>query len=40
MAHSCCDTRDSSLYYRLVEVGDHFLFADLLDDQSDLVLTS
>lgn len=35
-----CDTCGSSLYYRLAEAGDHYLFAGILDDQSDMVLTS
>jgi hypothetical protein len=35
-----CDTCGSSLYYRLVEGGDMYLSAGVLDDQSDLELTS
>jgi hypothetical protein len=35
-----CDTCGSSLYYRLVKAGDHYLFAGILDDQSAMVLTS
>jgi hypothetical protein len=35
-----CGTCGSRLYYRLVEAGDMYLSAGILDDQSDLALTS
>jgi hypothetical protein len=35
-----CDTCGTSLYYRTVETGGYSLSAGLLDDQSDLTLTS
>lgn len=35
-----CDTCGTSLYYRLLETGGHSLSAGILDDQSDLTLTS